>query len=54
MKYKAAVGYSMLASPMLVDQTQMFDTKAETEDWAEFMFNMDSSYDAYEINPINK
>jgi hypothetical protein len=54
MKYKAAVGYSMLASQMLVDQTQMFDTKAEAEDWAEFMFNMNSEYDMVEINPINK
>ena len=54
MKYEAAVGYDMGMGDMIVDQTQVFETKTEAEDWIEFMLNMSSDYDMAEINTINK
>ena len=53
MEYQAAVGYDMGVGFMNIDQTQVFETKSEAEDWIEFMFNMSSDYDAAEINPID-
>jgi hypothetical protein len=37
---------------MFVDQTQVFETKVEANDWIEFMFNMSSEYDMAEVNDL--
>jgi hypothetical protein len=51
--FKAKVGYDAGNGEMFVDQTQVFETKVEAEDWLEFMMNMSSDYDVVEINKIN-
>ena len=52
MKYEAAVGYDMGMGNMTVDQTQVFETEADANDWIEFMFNMSSEYDMAKVNLI--
>ena len=50
--FKAFVGYYQGNGHMIIDQTQIFDTEQEAENWIEFMLNMDSQYDVAEIKEI--
>jgi hypothetical protein len=51
--FRAAVGYDCGMDQMITDQSQVFDTEQEAEDWIQFMMDMDSQYDVAEIEPIN-
>jgi hypothetical protein len=51
--FEAKVGYDAGNGEMFVDQTQVFGTETEAEDWLEFMMNMSSDYDVVVINKIN-
>ncbi len=51
--FEANVGYDAGNGEIFVDQTQVFETEVEANDWIEFMFNMSSEYDAAKINKIN-
>ena len=51
--FEAFVGYYQGNGHMIIDQTQIFDTEQEAENWLEFMLNMDSQYDVTEIKEID-
>jgi hypothetical protein len=51
--FEAKVGYDAGNGEIFVDQTQVFETEVEANDWIEFMFNMSSEYDAAKIKKIN-
>jgi hypothetical protein len=50
--FEAKVGYDGGNGHMFVDQTQVFETEVEANDWIEFMFNMSSEYDMAEVNDL--
>jgi hypothetical protein len=50
--FEAKVGYDGGNGHMFADQTQVFETEVEANDWIEFMFNMSSEYDMAEVNDL--